>query len=269
MFEQHSKNIIGLERLMLEASGFDFRNRYPQRLVLKLCRHHKLPHALAQTAYNMCLDLYRTFAPLKQTSPTLAAACVELASRLHNHPLPPISDDSADYAKFRITRTEVMETLSDMLDLYTNNKQASLVGPSQPVDRFLNIRIELNQEASSKKIAPHSQPARRKPAENTDGKGKNVANGVKDGKGKGKDAKKQQKHGPLSPRDREGNLLATSPTTGGGAGKPGLKDGTVRFMLSAERARDEKEVVDGYFRMVEEERVVEVPIEDGKGGRRR
>ena len=51
---------------------------------------------------------------------------------------------------------------------------------------------------------------------------------------------------------------------GGLAAKPGLKEGTVRFMLSAERARDEKEWVGGYFRMEEEEYVVEVPVEKGR-----
>lgn len=56
----------------------------------------------------------------------------------------------------------------------------------------------------------------------------------------------------------------TSPTTANGGGlaaKPGLKEGTVRFMLSAERARDEREWVDEYFRVMEEEYVVEVPVE--------
>ena len=43
--------------------------------------------------------------------------------------------------------------------------------------------------------------------------------------------------------------------------KPGLKEGTVRFMLSAERARDETEWVGEYFRMEEEEYVVEIPVE--------
>ena len=259
MFEQHSRSIIGLERLMLEASGFDFRNRYPQRLVLKLCHHAKIPPIVAKTAFNMCLDLYRTFAPLKQTSLTMASASVELACRLHDHPLDSLTSVVPQYERFRISRTEIMETLSDMLDLYTNNKASTLVGPPYAVDRFLNIRITLNQEASSNHIPPYSQPKRANKVENKD---KSLTNGVKGGKGK--EAAKKAKHSPLSPRDREGKLLDEKTSAGG---KPGLKEGTVRFMLSAERARDEEEVVNGYFKMVEEERVVEVPVREGRARR--
>jgi len=108
MFEAHSKVIIGLERLMLEASGFDFRNRSSQRLVLKLAKAHGLDReTLGKTAYNMSLDLYRTFAPLKQTTPTMAFACVELSSRVHESKIESI-DDKRTYKNWGITRPEVM-----------------------------------------------------------------------------------------------------------------------------------------------------------------
>lgn len=108
MFEAHSKVIIGLERLMLEASGFDFRNRSPQRLVLKLAKAHGLDReALGKTAYDMSLDLYRTFAPLKQSTPTMALACVELSSRVHQRELGSI-ESQRTYKKWGVTRPEVM-----------------------------------------------------------------------------------------------------------------------------------------------------------------
>ena len=44
----------------------------------------------------------------------------------------------------------------------------------------------------------------------------------------------------------------------GSKGRAGVKDGTVRFMLDPERARDEKSVVSEYFHVEEEEYVVEV-----------
>lgn len=108
MFENHAKIIIGVERLMLEASGFDFRNRYPQRLVLKLAKIYNVNKAtVGKTAYSMSLDLYRTFAPLKQTTPTMAIACVELAGRVLDVPNPEI--ESGDiYKKWNTTRQEVM-----------------------------------------------------------------------------------------------------------------------------------------------------------------
>ena len=93
---------------MLEASGFDFRNRYPQRLVLKITKHYSLDQSpVGRTAYNMCLDLYRTLAPLKQTSSTMAMACVELASRLHEQRNPEL-ESGTGYARFKIKRGEVM-----------------------------------------------------------------------------------------------------------------------------------------------------------------
>lgn len=111
MFEQHSKSIIGLERLMLEASGFDFRNRYPQKLLLKLARHYSVDRAtVGKTAYNMSLDLYRTLAPLKQTAATMAVSCVELAGRLWDQNVHQLEAQNG-YQDFRITRTEVMGEL--------------------------------------------------------------------------------------------------------------------------------------------------------------
>ena len=108
MFEAHSRVIIGLERLMLEASGFDFRNRSPQRLVLKLAKSYNVDReTVGKTAYNMSLDLYRTFAPLKQTTPTMAISCVELSSRVHDRNIDGI-DDNRNYKKWGITRPEVM-----------------------------------------------------------------------------------------------------------------------------------------------------------------
>ncbi|KAK3045139.1 hypothetical protein LTS18_014480, partial [Coniosporium uncinatum] len=75
LFDAHSKVIIGLERLMLEASGFDFRNRHPQKLVIKLAKACGLrKESGGKTAWDASLDLYRTFAPLKQTTQTMAIA---------------------------------------------------------------------------------------------------------------------------------------------------------------------------------------------------
>ena len=93
---------------MLEASGFDFRNRYPQKLLLKLAKHYHVDReTVGKTAYNMLLDLYRTFAPLKQTTPTMAIACVELSGRMFDKGIPEL-EGGKGYKKWRITRLEVM-----------------------------------------------------------------------------------------------------------------------------------------------------------------
>ena len=70
---------------MLESARFDFRSRHPQVLVVKLVRDSGLPKGtLGRIAFDMCIDIYRTWAPLKQTAQTMAIACVELTARLLN-----------------------------------------------------------------------------------------------------------------------------------------------------------------------------------------
>lgn len=109
-FENHSKLIIGLERLMLESAGFDFRNRYPQKLMVKLARVLNFDQNYeAKTAWNLSVDLYRTFAPLKQSTPTMAIACLELAARLHARDADALVDRGVHrYAKWGTSRGEVM-----------------------------------------------------------------------------------------------------------------------------------------------------------------
>ena len=113
MFEMHSKTIIGLERLMLEAAGFDFRNRHPQRLVLKLCKHLGVRKGtVGKVAYRMSLDMYRTFVPLKQTAPAMALACVELAARVCDEKMEGLEDGGEVYERWKVGRGEVMGMLA-------------------------------------------------------------------------------------------------------------------------------------------------------------
>lgn len=106
-FDAGAKNAIGMERLILETIGFDFRSRVPQELIVKLCKYWNLPKSsIYRTAFDASLDLYRTYAPLKMTSGIMAIACIELAARIHNHALPgsvvddtePRSQETSQYA---------------------------------------------------------------------------------------------------------------------------------------------------------------------------
>jgi CTD kinase subunit beta len=101
---------MGLERLMLEASGFDFRSRHPQKLVIKLAKMCKYDReTTAKRAYNISIDLYRTLAPLKQTASTLAIACVELAARTSEADLDVLSEKGRlNYSNWASSRPEVM-----------------------------------------------------------------------------------------------------------------------------------------------------------------
>ncbi|KAL6708107.1 RNA polymerase II C-terminal domain kinase beta subunit [Coniothyrium glycines] len=250
-FDNHSKLIIGLERLMLESAGFDFRNRYPQKLLVKLARALKFnENNEAKTAWNLSIDLYRTFAPLKQTTPTMAIACLELAARLHGLDTVVIVDAGlAKYSKWATSRAEVMETLLDLLDLYTHNRASTSVGPSYTLEHFINIRIGLNQEASAANIPRFTLYA-------SDLKlvGKASNNGAKPRNG-------IDPTSPLTPIT-PGTI---SPSTNQPKSALGVRgqNGTVRFMLDAARARGERIEYDKYHKIEQEEYEVEIPI-DGR-----
>ena len=102
---------------MLEASGFDFRNRYPQNLVLKMAKHYRVDRdTVGKTAYNICLDVYRTFAPLKQTTATMAVSCVELSGRICEQPISDL-ETGKDYKRWKISRFEVMGMFAQEIPL--------------------------------------------------------------------------------------------------------------------------------------------------------
>lgn len=277
-FDGHSKQIIGLERLMLESAGFDFRNRYPQKLMVKLARAVRFDqHNEAKTAWNLSVDLYRTFAPLKQSSPTLAIACLELAARLHTRDAEALVDRGiCKYARWGTSRGEVMglfspspaypelktntpllETLLDLLDLYTHHRSSTSIGPLYPLETFINIRITLNTEASRLSLPRFTPYASETPSTSTSPATPAAVNGLKTRNG----------------------IDTTSPNTPGSPGtlSPGQpaasaigvrgQNGTVRFMLDAGRARDEAKAVDRYHRAEEEEYEVEVGG-DGEDGER-
>jgi CTD kinase subunit beta len=103
---------------MLEASGFDFRPRHPQKHLAKLIKFtYKIPtdSQVSNLAYLISMDLYRTFAPLKQTTMTLAFSCLELAFRLLDQHLEPL-ESGADYETFRTSRAEVMGMIVPMTE---------------------------------------------------------------------------------------------------------------------------------------------------------
>ncbi|XPS78603.1 Beta-glucosidase [Ascochyta lentis] len=263
-FENHSKQIIGLERLMLESAGFDFRNRYPQKLMVKLARAVKFDqHNEAKTAWNLSVDLYRTFAPLKQSTPTLAIACLELAARLHERDADALVDRGVcRCAKWATSRGEVMETLLDLLDLYTHHRSSTSIGPLYPLETFINIRITLNTEASHLSLPRYTLYASEAPTSSTVASTPKAAtNGSKPQPRNGIDTTS-----PNTP-DTPGTISPGQPP----ASAIGVRgqNGTVRFMLDAARARDEAVQVDKYHKVEEEEYEVEVPNDRADDAERR
>lgn len=234
---------------MLKSAGFDFRTRHPQKLMIKIAKQMGFPlHPIGMTAWDLSIDLYRTWAPLKSTAIGMAIACLELSAHLHGEDMSKVVDTGlAEYKSWGIDRAEVMEPLLDLLDLYTHYRSSTLVGPLYSLETFINLRIGLNQEASSKNIPRYSKYV----SEMT---GTNVDSQTSD----------QRTNGASKNRNGlDANSPAGQISPGTVAPPSGIRDqtGTVRFMLSAQRAKEEKAIVNNYWQVEEEEYEEEVAVE--------
>ncbi|KAJ5619635.1 hypothetical protein N7510_003619 [Penicillium lagena] len=236
-FETNARGIIGLERLMLEASGFDFRTRHPQKTLMKLTRKSGLTHdsEVSRLAYRISLDLYRTFAPVKQASSAMAFACLELAGRLLDQRIEAV-ESGAEYDQWNTNREEVMETLFDLLELYTDQRSSTIVGPQFPPDRFLTVRIPLNQEADAQHIPRYTRWIERPRMSKTSPRESNGAGTV------------LRPNHPLTPIAANGDRLKMNERG---------SDAAVRFMLDPACAEEEKKQVTQYFTVEMEEFEVE------------
>lgn len=239
---------------MLESSSFDFRNRYPQKYIVKLARECRMDKSVAVAGYNVLQDLYRTFAPLKATTSTMSFACLEIAVRMMGAPLELIrgGERVPTYEKWRTSRDQVMEVMFDLLELYTNSPKPTIMGQTTTMEKLVDIRIALNKEADEKGIKRYAHWYEPK------------ANGHKVNK------TPKTPITPASPSDARLNGKAdlASPATlsprSSGSGRRGVgargQDGTVRFMLDARQAKQETRKVDEYFKDEYEE--VETEVEE-------
>ncbi|KAH7313184.1 cyclin-like protein [Rhexocercosporidium sp. MPI-PUGE-AT-0058] len=256
-FDNPSKIIIGLERLMLEASDFDFRVRYPHVHLFKLANEAGIEKDLTRVAYNMMIDLYRTFAPLKQTCSTMAFSCMELATLLLEKQQTAIRGErSPKYRKWHTSRNEILETILDLLDLYIHWPKQSLVGAHYNVEQFIQLRIAINKEMEESSLKRYTEQHE---IRRINGLRPNVKT-------------PKTPATPASPTDartngRDVNSPATLSPRSSGSGRRGIggrgQDGTVRFMLDSDQAKREKDTTAEYFKTEYEEYEVEVeePIE--------
>lgn len=154
------------------------------------------------------------------------------------------------------------ETLLDLLDLYTHNRSATSIGPLYTLETFINIRITLNTEASRLSIPRFTPYASESPYNTTSPATPAAMNGLKARNG-------VDTTGPNTP-NTPGTISPGQPDTSA-SGVRG-QNGTVRFMLDAARAKDEKAEVEKYHKVIEEEYEVEIPndkFEEGDRERRR
>jgi CTD kinase subunit beta len=237
---------------MLEASGFDFRVRFPHKHLIKLVKASKVDQDVAKVAYKMMIDLYRTFAPLKHSCAAMSFACIELATLLLEKQQDAIRGQRApSHRKWHTNRAQVIEAILDLVEHYTHFQKSSIVGPSYPIDTFINLRIKLNQELEAESLSRYTEQHE---APKTNG----IKSNIKTPK---------TPITPASPSDlRTNGRDVASPATlsprSSGSGRRGIgargQEGTVRFMLDAEKAKTEKETVNEYYKVEWEEYEVEV-----------
>ncbi|KAF3766963.1 hypothetical protein M406DRAFT_221168, partial [Cryphonectria parasitica EP155] len=146
-FESPHKILIGLERHILETIGFDFRARYPQKVLVKMVRyvyHPDVAREVIPMAYDISIDMYKTFAPIKASTFTMVLAIIELAGLLNGRDVAKIR--SLDLDKYHTNRTSILEVMLDLLDLYTQFSKYTDVGMRFELSKFIDIKIKLNQE---------------------------------------------------------------------------------------------------------------------------
>lgn len=235
---------------MLESSGFDFRSKYPQKHLIKLAKVSGLTKEVAAIAYKMMIDLYRTFAPLKQTCSAMAFACVELAG-LVTEQQP--GREYPEYNLWCVTRPQVLETMLDLLDIYTHYQKSSIIGPLYPTETFINIAKGLTQELQESQTHRFT--------DFVEGPNLNGLRGLKTPKtpitpASPADARNVNGNGnsAASPAAQSPGSAASS-RNGHGAK---VQNGTVRFMLDSEQANREKQTVSEYFKNEYEDYEVEV-----------
>lgn len=179
--------IVDIERLMLEATSFEFKIFDPKRLMFKILTddlkmHYGVKNAdhdhIYKLALNISKDLNYTFALIKQFHGTNAVACVELAFRLLDRGMnfdaafrpgkpidpnleaaldreesrtglkfPELRDPQNPYRRYFTSRTEVLETIMDLLDLYTVHRTVTFAGPAFTNEQIMQVKIAFNRTA--------------------------------------------------------------------------------------------------------------------------
>ncbi|KAL2126640.1 hypothetical protein VTI74DRAFT_485 [Chaetomium olivicolor] len=242
IFETPSRFTVGLERHILETIGFDFRVQYPQKLLIKMVRkmfppgeeaHREEGKRFLHVAYNMSIDVYKTFAPIKQTTFTLVLAILELTALLLDTD-PEKMKEFQRAATWHTERACVLETVLDLLDLYTQFSKSTKVGPRFDLAKLMDVKIDINNLVAREKYARYRGWCDKCAPEVLD------------------------THS-LTPGSA--TSPATNPSLTGSnpvKRKRAASEGTQRFVFDATEARKEKDVVARYFNDEYEEQEIEI-----------
>ncbi|KAI5868348.1 cyclin-like protein [Durotheca rogersii] len=247
IFDQPYKMIIGLERYIIEAINFDFRIRYPQKVLAKIVKKvvGSSPEATAffTTAYKMSIDMYKTYAPLKHTTFTCAFVVAQLTALITNQFVDKFR--SLNPVDWHSDEQCVAEGMLDLLDLYTQHNKATKIGPMFDLQVFIDTQIMINQHVERNGLLRYLDQCKECEASMP----------------------------PHTPSTGSPVSLSTPSATGTSIIKRGPKvseGGTTRFVFDAEEAVREKQTYEEYTKDEWEEwdEEVEEPIPDPREDRR-
>ncbi|KAK9448588.1 cyclin-like protein [Limtongia smithiae] len=183
--EEQRRRLIPLERHVLETMSFDFRMGHPQKYLIKFAKALDVPVDVAEVAWTISVDSYKSTVHLTCTSHAIALACIYIGIGLSDQdnssqplPRPPppseggnkpqenSEDDSdaplyepsipIDSDQFLVPRAEFHNAILEILEFYIDwLPQTSLASRYTDSRRFMNFRIAINKRAST---APPTDP---------------------------------------------------------------------------------------------------------------
>lgn len=171
------------------------------------------------TAYAMCLDMYKTFVPIKRTTFAMTMAAVELTARMTGQHLDKVQQFAEARPQYK--RGAVAEAVLDILDLYVQHHRSTKLGQQFDLNKFIDIKIHINNELDKVFEPRHMYTCRHCETQTQ----------------------------PPTP---------TSPHEVSSLKKSKGQDGTMRFIFAPEAARKETDTIDEHFKEEYEEYEVEV-----------
>jgi len=180
-----------------------------------------------RVAYDMSIDMYKTFAPIKQSSYTLVMAIIELTALITD--TSPEKMEQIKGLSSHTTRPDILETILDLLDLYTHSTKVTKVGPRFDLTKLMDVKIAINKQVSAEGYQRYNGWC---------------------------DTCAQEVQDPVTP-----SSAVRSPATNNSfqAKRNGKgSEMTLRYVFDAKEAKREQELVDEYFNDEYEEVTVEV-----------
>lgn len=136
------------------------------------------------------------------------------------------------------------ETLLDLLDLYTEYRSATIVGRDHNLNTFLGIRIVLNLEASANQYPRYAQSIMEKASGNS--KEHLTAYDTRE--------RCESQIFVVNPREDASHKIRNQKSAASAKNLTRFQQGTIRFVLDPEQARNEKRAMASFFGFIKEDK---------------